>query len=91
MNHRPLNEIAAEIRRNWPKINSTAKPLVDAMARLHSIRDRFYDEPAVHVLSRFLGQAGTWKGEVATRVKAEMRGILAMHEGELAREGNGRQ
>jgi hypothetical protein len=82
MNYRPLNEIAAEIQRDWgSKMSGVAKPYVDAMATLHSIRDKYHGDTAVEVVARFVGVAGTWRGATARRIKTELRGILAMHDG----------
>ena len=86
MHHRPLSEIAEEIRRDWNPVHPVAKPYVDAMAKLQNIEDNYGLGSAVEVLARFLGVCGTWKGQVARCVKAEIKGILAMHEGKLARQ-----
>ena len=84
MNHRPLNEIAAEIRSDWKNLNQVAKPYVDVMAALRNIREPYYYDSAVEAVA--LGTAGTRKGPVARRVKIELKGILAMHEGEVSRQ-----
>ena len=86
MHHRPLSEIAEEIRTDWNPVHPIAKPYVDAMATLQKIDDNYALDSAVDVLARFLGVCGTWKGGVARRVKTEIKGILAMQEGKLARQ-----
>jgi hypothetical protein len=86
MNHRPLNEIAAEITKDWgSKPHPMAKQYVDAMASLRSIHDSYGADSAVAVVAGFLGVAGTWKGAKAKLIKEELRGILAMNESEIAR------
>jgi hypothetical protein len=83
MNHRPLNEIAAEIQKDWgSKMSGVAKPYVDAMATLHSIRDKYHGDTAAEVVARFIGVAGTWRGSAARRIKTELKGISATHDGE---------
>jgi hypothetical protein len=87
MNHRPLSEIAAEIRADCgAKLHLVLKPYVDVVAALRSIDDTFYATPASRVLAQFLGQRGLWKGVVARHVKIEIAGILAMHDGNFARQ-----
>ena len=66
-------------------MSGVAKPYVDAMATLHSIRDKYGHDMAVEVVARFIGVAGTRRGATARRVKTELKGILAMHDGEEAR------
>lgn len=63
-------------------MSGMAKPYVDAMAELHSIRDKYGLDTAVEIVARFIGVAGTWRGPAARRIKTELKGILAMHEGE---------
>jgi hypothetical protein len=73
---RTLNEIAREIKRDWVKVNYAAKPYLDAMACLDSVRDAYYLDSGDSVVRYFLANAGTWRGETAKRVKAELKGML---------------
>ena len=73
--HRPLHEIAAEIKADWKNVNYAAKPYVEAMATLNQITDRYFQDSANSVVLYFLCNAGTWRGEVAKRVKAELKKI----------------
>jgi hypothetical protein len=73
---RPIYEIAAEIRRDWKKVNYAAKPYLDAMGGLNDINDMYILDTAYSVVAYFLGNAGTWRGEVAKRVKAELKTML---------------
>lgn len=49
-NHRPLWQIAQEVQKDWNPVNYAAKPYLDAMLTLSSIRDNYYldsgDSPA---------------------------------------------
>lgn len=74
--HRPLHEIAAEIRTDWVKPYFGAVPYLDALGGLESIRDSFYLDPAADIVRYFLANAQTWRGEVARRIKAELKSML---------------
>ena len=73
---RPLYVIAAEIKRDWPKPYFGAVPYLDAMRSLTAITDRYYYDDGVGVVSYFIANAGTWKGDTARRVKAELKAML---------------
>ena len=74
---RPIHEIAAEIVADWsPNIWFGAEPYVRAMLELDSIDDNYDEDSARTVVSYFLGNAKTWRGETARRVKAELRALL---------------
>ena len=73
--HRPLFEIAAEIRKDWQKVNFAAKPYLDAMRQLTYITDNYYFDSGKIVVLYFLSNASTWKGETAKRIKAELKAM----------------
>jgi hypothetical protein len=73
---RPLHDIAAEIKANWPKIHYAAVPYLEAMRELDSIRGQYGADSARSVVAYFLANAGSWRGDVARRVKAELKGML---------------
>ena len=72
---RPLSVIAAEIRTAWPRPYFGAKPYLDAMSCLDSIEDTYYADDARTVVLYFLANAQTWRGDVAKRVKAELKAM----------------
>lgn len=76
MADRPLYEIAADIRANWPKVNYAAKPYLEALEDLDSIDGAYFQDSAKSIVRYFLGNATTWRGEDAKRVKAELKGML---------------
>lgn len=80
MTDRKLSVIAAEIKADWSKIGKGvspyAKPYLDAMAELYSINDNYYEDSGDSVVAYFLVNAMSWKGEVAKRVKAELKAML---------------
>jgi hypothetical protein len=73
---RPLYEIAAEIRRDWKKVYFGAVPYLDAMATLNSIEDNYMYDSAKSIVVYFLGNATTWRGETARRVKVELNAMI---------------
>ena len=73
---RPLYVIAAEIQRDWPKPYFGAVPYLDAMRALNAITDKFYYDDGVGVVSYFLANATTWKGDKARAIKAELKAML---------------
>ena len=73
---RPLYEIAADIRRNWPKPYFGAVPYIQAMGSLNSISDNYGFDSADSIVRYFLSNAGTWRGEDARRIKAELKAML---------------
>ncbi len=73
---RALYEIAEEIRGDWKKVNYGAKPYLEAMGALLNIDDDYGLDPATDIVARFLCNAGTWRGEVARKVKKELKTML---------------
>jgi hypothetical protein len=74
---RPLCEIAKEIRSDWgSKIYFGAKPYIMAMLSLNSIDDKYMLDDARDIVRYFLANASTWRGEVARRVKAELKAMI---------------
>lgn len=73
---RPLSEIAREIRADWKRPYFGAVPYLDAMGQLNSVSDRFGFDDARGIVRYFLSNATTWRGDVARRIKAELRALL---------------
>lgn len=73
---RALYFIAGEIKRDWKKVYFGAVPYLAAMSTLNSIRDPYGADSGESIVRYFLGNAKTWKGEVAKRVKAELNAML---------------
>ena len=79
--HRPLNAIAAEIQRDWrTRLNGSAIPYIEGLSELRHARDRWYLETGADAIQGFLNNAQTWRGEVARRVKLELKAILKDHQ-----------
>ena len=73
---RPIHEIAREIRADWTKVNYGAVPYLEAMADLDLITDNYMYDSAKSVVLYFLSNANSWRGDVARRVKAELREMV---------------
>ncbi len=73
---RDLSEIAREIRSNWTNVYFGAVPYLDAMGTLSSINDNYYMDSGRSIVAYFLANAGTWRGEVARKVKKELNKML---------------
>lgn len=73
---RPIYEIATEIKNNWKNPYFGAVPYIDAMGSLSSVNDNYMFDSAESVLRYFLGNAGTWRGETARKVKSELKSML---------------
>jgi hypothetical protein len=73
---RNLSVIAGEIKADWKKPYFGAVPYIEAMEELSSIHDNYYLDTAYSVVAYFLGNANTWRGETARRIKAELKEML---------------
>ena len=80
---RYLSTIAEEIIADWSNcqvtISAAAKPYLSAMRGLSSLDDFYGMDKAVSIVSYFLANAGTWRGETARRVKTELNKMLDAH------------
>lgn len=72
---RKLREIAEEILADWPVINNAgARDALDCMKKMGAITDRFGADPDGYaVVGAFLSNASGWRGDVARRIKKELR------------------
>ena len=73
---RKINEIAAEIRKDWSKVYFGAEPYLDAMEDLDSAEDSYFCDSAPSIIRYFLGNAMTWRGDVARRIKKELNAMI---------------
>lgn len=76
MQNRPLFTIAHEIKATWKKPYFGAVPYLDAMTELNRIEDKYFFDSAESVVQYFLANAGTWRGDDAKRIKAELKSML---------------
>lgn len=71
---RPLYEVAEEIFEDWgEKVWFGARPYLEAMATMGSINEDYGCDSGQSIVLYFLANAQTWRGEVARRVKKELK------------------
>lgn len=73
---RPLYVIAREIYRLWKPMSPYAKPYLEAMLSLDSVDDNYGMDSGDSIVRYFLGNASSWKGEDARRIKAELNKMI---------------
>ena len=74
---RPIHEISRDITRTWPRPYYAALPYLAAMRRLETVKDMYGHDSGQSIVLRFLGNARTWKGPDARRIKAELKAHLS--------------
>ena len=73
---RTLSEITVEIRKDWKNVYFGAKPYLDAMETLNSVKDDYGLDSGKSIVAYFLANASSWRGEVARRVKKELNSMI---------------
>ena len=76
MTSRALNVIAREVLEDWKVVNPDARPYLGAMFILHDLNDVYMNDTARDIVLYFLSNAGSWRGPVARRIKAELNYML---------------
>ena len=76
MENRTLSTIAREISFDWKKVNFAAVPYLQAMATMESPQDNFGYDSGQSVVIYFLSNATSWRGDVARRIKKELKAII---------------
>lgn len=72
---RSLDIIAREISLDWRKPYFGAVPYLNAMRTLSRIDGRYGEDSAKSVVLYFLSNATAWRGDVARRIKAELKAM----------------
>lgn len=71
---RPIYEIAADIKKEWgSKVNFGAVPYLDAMMYISSASDMFYSDSGTMIVSYFLTNASSFRGDRAKELKNELK------------------
>jgi hypothetical protein len=73
---RSISVIANEIRKDWSNVYFGAKPYLSAMLFLDGINDNYGCDSARSIISYFLSNAKTWKGEKAREIKKELNKMI---------------
>ena len=72
---RSLFAISLDIRKDWKKPYFGAVPYINAMGSLDDITDNYGYDSGRSVVLYFLANARTWKGDVARRIKKELKAL----------------
>jgi hypothetical protein len=72
LRYMPVNMLAERIEATWPKVNYAARPYLNAMHSLDTLRTQYGAERGASIVAYFLANAGTWRGEDARNIKAEL-------------------
>ena len=72
---RPISTIARDISRDWKNVNYAARPYLDEMFSIETINDKYGYDSAKSIVAYFLGNAGSWRGETAKSIKAELKAL----------------
>jgi hypothetical protein len=75
---RTLHAIAFEIVNDWKRVHYAAKPYLMAMMQLERTTDMYGCDTAHSIVLYFLSNAATWRGEVARRVKRELKTMVGV-------------
>lgn len=76
--HRPIHQIAREIKRLWTKPYFGAVPYLDAMCDLNTVNDNYGLDSGKSIVLYFLANTNTWRGDDARRIKAELKQIAGV-------------
>jgi hypothetical protein len=75
-NQRKLSEIAREIKTDWKKVYFGAVPYLQAMETMQDVSQNFGFDSGKSIVLYFLSNANSWRGEVAKRVKKELKEMV---------------
>lgn len=71
-----ISELADMVRTDWKNPYFGAAPYLEAMLFIDNINDKYIFEDGRTVVTYFLGNANSWRGETARAVKAELKSRL---------------
>ena len=69
--------IARDIREDWKKISPHALPYLQAMEIIDDIDGAYVFDSARDVVTRFLCNASSWRGDKARQIKAELKALCS--------------
>ena len=73
---RPISAIAKEIKWNWLNVYFGAVPYLDAMMSIESVDEMYGADSAKNIVTYFLANASTWRGDIARRIKKELNELV---------------
>ena len=75
-NQRDICVIAAEIKKDWKNVYFGAVPYLQAMFCLNTVDEDYGFDSGKSIVLYFLSNANSWRGEVAKRVKKELKEMV---------------
>ncbi len=72
MKEKTLSQIALIIRQDWKNVYFGAVPYLSALSTLETVNDNYGLDSGRSIVTYFLVNAQTWRGEVAREVKKEL-------------------
>lgn len=75
-----IYELAGLILHDTAKVSLHAQPYLSAMLGIDSINDMYIADTAYEVVAYFLSNAGTYRGENARLIKAELKRRMKEYE-----------
>jgi hypothetical protein len=76
MTKRPIHEIASDIKADWKKVNYGAMPYLSAMCWLDKPTDNYGGDSATIIITYFLSNASSWRGDKAKAIKKELKELI---------------
>jgi hypothetical protein len=73
---RPLSVITREIRKDWRPMYRPAEAHFEAFEYANDVSEMYGCDSVRSEINYFLANAQTWKGEVARRIKLELKAIV---------------
>lgn len=67
-----IAEIAALIKKHWKKVSPGARPFLNAMGKMNSIKDNFGGVSGKSIVIHFLSNTLAWQGVIAREVEREL-------------------
>ena len=68
-----ISQLARLIRKDWKKVNYAAEPYLSAMADLETINDYYGADDGKEIVTYFLCNAASYRGEHAKAIRAELK------------------
>lgn len=72
-----IRDLAFRIRKDWGAqgkgVNYAAAPYLDAMLDIENITDQYGFDNGKNIVRYFLSNAGSYRGETAKAIKAELK------------------
>lgn len=75
-----ISDIAATIFSDWKNVSPHARPYLDAMLDLLTIKDQYGADSGYSIVAYFLANSSGYRGDNAKMIKAELKRRCAQYE-----------